>query len=103
MTQIKDTFRGNDAKLLRSIEALLALDADGALVPHGIGTHARDLLSAAYVRLDTLGKVAQTAADYYGGPSDGDWHGLKDDDRVMLNQVSLRVGDIKATRKAAGL
>lgn len=46
-----DTFRGDTANLRRSIEALLALDAKGALVPHGIGGHARALLTAAYHRL----------------------------------------------------
>ena len=51
MAEIKDTFQGDDAKLRDSIAALLALDADNALVPHGIGGHARGLLSAAWVRL----------------------------------------------------
>lgn len=47
-----DTFGGDTALLRRSIEALLALDADGALMPHGIGGHARKLLTAAYHRLE---------------------------------------------------
>lgn len=51
MTEITDTFRGDNDGLRSSIEALLHLDEKGALVPHGIGGHARDLLSAAYVRL----------------------------------------------------
>ncbi|HEY2661822.1 MAG TPA: hypothetical protein VGI79_19030 [Caulobacteraceae bacterium] len=33
--------------LLDSIDALLAMDADGSLVPHGIGGHARTLLTEA--------------------------------------------------------
>lgn len=47
-----DTFRGNTALLRASIAALLELDADGALRPHGIGGHARKLLTAAYHRLE---------------------------------------------------
>lgn len=46
-----DTFNGDTAHLRQSIEALIALDAEGALVPHGIGGHARTLLTAAYHRL----------------------------------------------------
>lgn len=46
-----DEFRGDNAALINSIDALLSLDAAGALVPHGIGGHARGLLSAAAARL----------------------------------------------------
>ncbi|WP_245157927.1 hypothetical protein [Burkholderia multivorans] len=48
---LTDTFRGDDASLVRNIKALLDLDAEGALVPHGVGGHARALLSAAAARL----------------------------------------------------
>ncbi|MDN7549118.1 hypothetical protein [Burkholderia cenocepacia] len=48
---LTDTFRGNDAQLVSNIKALLELDAEGALVPHGVGGHARTMLSAAAVRL----------------------------------------------------
>ncbi|KVC45176.1 hypothetical protein [Burkholderia diffusa] len=48
---LTDTFRGDDACLVRNIKALLELDAEGALVPHGVGGHARALLSAAAIRL----------------------------------------------------
>lgn len=48
---MNDTFRGDNAQMIRSIEALLSLDAAGALVPHGIGGHARELLESAAVRL----------------------------------------------------
>jgi hypothetical protein len=50
---IEDSFRGDDAKLISCIEALIHLNDAGALVPHGIGGHARELLSAAAVRLNT--------------------------------------------------
>lgn len=46
-----DNFQGDNNALVRSIKALLELDAKGALVPHGIGGHARSLLSAAASRL----------------------------------------------------
>jgi len=45
-------FTGNSADLVSSITALLALDADCALVPHGIGGHARTLLTAAAKALE---------------------------------------------------
>lgn len=53
-----DTFNGDNARLIESINALLELDAAGSLVPHGIGGHARQLLSAAAARL-----TASTASD----------------------------------------
>lgn len=51
MDRFPDEFNGDDAKLIACIEALLSLDAKNALVPHGIGGHARGLLSAAMHRL----------------------------------------------------
>ena len=50
---IADEFRGNNEQLRRSIKALIELNDKGALAPHGIGGHARALLSAAYHRLET--------------------------------------------------
>lgn len=44
-------FRGDDAQLIASINALIELSDEGALVPHGLGGHARGLLSAAASRL----------------------------------------------------
>ncbi|MDH0042414.1 hypothetical protein [Pseudomonas juntendi] len=44
-------FKGENKALISSINALLALDAKGALVPHGIGEMARDLLEACAARL----------------------------------------------------
>lgn len=48
---ITDDFRGSTEQLIASITALIKLDSAGALVPHGIGGHARKLLAAAAVRL----------------------------------------------------
>jgi|GEM_PF-4246958 len=44
-------FKGNNKALIVSINALLALDAKGALAPHGIGEMARDLLETCAARL----------------------------------------------------
>lgn len=49
--ELHDDFRGDDAHLVSCIKALISLSDEGALVPHGIGGHARALLSAAAVRL----------------------------------------------------
>lgn len=54
-----DTFRGDNAHLLACTRALLALDAKNALVPHGLGGHARDLLNALASRL----KAAEAAVE----------------------------------------
>ncbi|AJG18812.1 hypothetical protein [Cupriavidus basilensis] len=48
---LTDDFAGDNVHLVRCIEALISLDANGSLVPHGIGCHARTLLSASAVRL----------------------------------------------------
>ncbi|MFT4064337.1 hypothetical protein [Paraburkholderia sp.] len=50
---MKDQFNGDNAKLVSAIAALLDLDAKGALVPHGVGGHARTMLEAAAVRLNS--------------------------------------------------
>lgn len=44
-------FKGDNKGLINSINALLALDAKGSLVPHGIGEMARDLLKTCAARL----------------------------------------------------
>lgn len=49
--RLADDFDGDNAHLVHCIEALISLSDKGALVPHGIGGHARTLLSAAAVRL----------------------------------------------------
>ena len=49
--QVTDGFNGDNAKLVECIHALLAMDASGSMVPHGVGGHARALLTAAAARL----------------------------------------------------
>jgi len=55
---LTDNFDGDNAHLIRSIEALIALNDKGALAPHGIGGHARALLSSAAVRLTQQAPVS---------------------------------------------
>jgi hypothetical protein len=50
---IADTFRGDNQQLRDGIKALIGLSDEGALIPHGIGGHARTLLAACYHRLKT--------------------------------------------------
>lgn len=49
-----DTFRGDIFQLIDSIKSLIELDMENALVPHGIGGHARNLLSSSAIRLEQL-------------------------------------------------
>uniref|UniRef100_A0AAU6W3E7 Uncharacterized protein n=1 Tax=Pseudomonas phage Cygsa01 TaxID=3138529 RepID=A0AAU6W3E7_9VIRU len=48
----------NYTKLTEQIDALLSLDSSNALVPHGIGGHARSLLIQASCALKGLHKIA---------------------------------------------
>jgi len=51
----RDTFRGDNKLLRECIKALIELNDSNSLVPHGIGGHARNLLSACYRRLPNHG------------------------------------------------
>jgi hypothetical protein len=68
--ELADDFNGDTPKLISCIEALLALDASGSLVPHGIGGHARKLLSAAAVRLATPARASDAPAEQSPIPDD---------------------------------
>lgn len=48
---LRDTFDGDDAKLIACTEALIGMDVDGVLVPHGVGGNGRALLAALAARL----------------------------------------------------
>lgn len=48
---LSDDFRGDNLHLRDCIRALIEMNDNGSLVPHGIGGHARTLLSACYHRL----------------------------------------------------
>jgi len=71
MTLPPDEFRGDNAKLVGCIEALIELSDDGALVPHGLGGQARGLLAAAANRLT----AAEALAGRGGGTVVGDGQG----------------------------
>jgi hypothetical protein len=59
-----DTFRGDIFQLIDSIKSLIELDMENALVPHGIGGHARNLLSSSAIRLEQLRqRVAELEAE----------------------------------------
>ena len=60
MADIVDHFSGDDEALRASIKALIELNDDGALSPHGMGGHARSLLASAYHR---LGPRPETAVE----------------------------------------
>lgn len=55
-----DDFNGDNAKLIESARALIRLSDSGSLAPHGIGGHARAILSAFIVRTEAAA-LSQTA------------------------------------------
>jgi hypothetical protein len=60
------SFKGDNAKLVGSIKSLLALDSQGALVPHGVGGLARQLLESAAERLGAEEQPAAEVIEHYG-------------------------------------
>lgn len=60
-----DDFNGDNAKLVESARALISLSDSGSLAPHGIGGHARAILSAFIVRTEAaaLSQTAGVAVD----------------------------------------
>lgn len=66
---MSDKFSGSNAQLIESIQALLDLDAAGALVPHGVCGLARQLLEAATERLH----VTTVPTHYKNQRIDGGW------------------------------
>ena len=80
-----DEFNGDNQKLISSINALLALDAKGSLVPHGIGEHARALLQACEARLPEQNYPSETEliANGLGYP-------ISKEDAVKLHYAGYR-------------
>lgn len=58
-----DTFNGDNNHLISCIKSLLSLDEKGALVPHGVGGHARTMLSSAAQRLSDFDRVTAEFAE----------------------------------------
>jgi|GEM_PF-2821860 len=73
----EDTFQGDTSSLVRNILALLELDAKGALVPHGVGGHARGLLSAAAARLAAAPQASAAPSAYSRSQHDADSRELR--------------------------
>lgn len=99
---IRDTFDGDTEHLRRSIAALLELDAAKALVPHGIGGHARTLLEAAYVRLaappsEEVVKALNLALEMLGRYEPGDSRAVSDE-YVAMAAVAAGRADAKCVR-----
>lgn len=96
-----DDFRGDNASLVSNIKALLEMDAEGTLVPHGVGGHARGLLAAAALRLqvepppvtDTQVEAATMALVGFGtDPAPGtDWFACR----------SWRINKVRALMRKA--
>lgn len=59
--KIQDTFNGDNEHLRSCIKALIQLNDDGCLVPHGIGGHARALLASSYHRIAHLERELEEA------------------------------------------
>ncbi|MBN7822452.1 hypothetical protein, partial [Bowmanella yangjiangensis] len=57
-----DDFRGDDAALVSSAKALLALDEKGALTGGGIGGHARTIIGAFIARMAEQGERQEAVA-----------------------------------------
>lgn len=79
VAEFGDGFNGDTPHLIACIEALLVLDAKGALVPHGVGGHGRALLTAAASRLallsapsvNEIGAVVWHSSEEGAGPDVG--------------------------------
>ena len=63
MADLVDTFRGTNAQMVSNIEALIDLSDQGALSPHPLGGHARELLASAAVRLRQLDEADRIAGE----------------------------------------
>lgn len=75
------SFKGDNAALVGSINALLSLDAKGALVPNGVGGLARQLLESAAER---LGTDAQPVAGQSRFTSQKDWQTCSYEHHLMV-------------------
>lgn len=72
-----DDFRGDTVHLLNCAKALLELDDENALIPHGLGGHAKNIINALAARLtaslptieqiDKLREAAHAARDALDG------------------------------------
>lgn len=64
----RDDFKGDDSRLIESAKALISLSDSGSLAPHGIGGHARTILSAFIVRTESALALSRGVPDGAGEP-----------------------------------
>lgn len=89
--ELKDEFRGGDSHLISCIEALISMSDAGALVPHGIGGHARSLLSAAAVRLAGSAEIHRMQIAAISTAAAGYW---KEGDSIHPDYVTAALKDV---------
>lgn len=77
-TEIEDTFNGDNEHLRSSIKALINLSDDGALVPHGLGGHARELLASSYHHISQLERELKEARKMHADRANERDHALRD-------------------------
>jgi hypothetical protein len=73
VSAIEDAFNGDGEHLRSCIKALINMNDDGVLVPHGIGGHARALLAACYHRIGLANLMCEDLKnwqDALGGPNE---------------------------------
>jgi hypothetical protein len=100
----------SDERLIASIDALLDLDARKALVPHGIGGLARDLLTQAKAEIDRLNdectksmtEIANLRAELNGAYERAAKVALAHTDNYT-DGASLHVENITSARIAAAI
>lgn len=77
---------------IESMKALLALDAEGALVPHGLGGHGRACLASAVEEIEKL----RSALGWYGEKAkslaEKDWRKHPSYAEAIFTELSLDAG-----------
>lgn len=85
---MKDNFRGDDRKLLESAVALLELDDSGALVPYGIGGHARTIIESFVARFKAMPIPKKEPEKLYVAPeSTGSGDGSSPENCMAFSEV----------------
>jgi hypothetical protein len=74
---------------IAAMKALLALDANGALVPHGLGGHGRACLSSAVQQLEELKAATERVCAFDWSDNDADAARSIDELRAVLDSVKM--------------
>lgn len=103
--KFKDEFNGDDAHLLRCVDALLHLDEKKCLFPHGLGGHGRSLLSAAAARLEATtapASISTQAVPYRKGDISGWLRRRAANDLVLIpGKLAGEIADLIDSLKTA--